>query len=231
MEKKVIVKKVAKKTVVKKPVLKKVIKKAVSKKVVEKKVEAIAFNPKVWDVVLNKDLVAQVYYVQNTNSRTSTAHAKTRAQVSGGGRKPWKQKGTGRARHGSIRSPIWVGGGVTFAPNDTNWKVKINKKMTKKAICMMLSQRLREGNLEVVVVDEKKTLKDLRTSITSQLDLRKYSLVISDDVNVKRSLSNVARVDFSTPMNMSLIHIIKARKILLTKESVNIIEKRLLNEK
>jgi large subunit ribosomal protein L4 len=100
----------------------------------------------------NADLIHQVVTSIRANARTSTAHAKDRSEVSGGGKKPWKQKGTGRARHGSNRSPIWRKGGVTHGPrNDKDYSQKINKKMRVAALFSVLSQKLRDG--EVVFVD------------------------------------------------------------------------------
>lgn len=96
----------------------------------------------------NADLVHQVITAMRSNARTNTAHAKDRGDVRGGGKKPWRQKGTGRARHGSIRSPLWKGGGVTHGPtNERNYERKINKKMRDKALLTVLSQKLRDGEI------------------------------------------------------------------------------------
>ncbi|OGZ95531.1 MAG: 50S ribosomal protein L4 [Candidatus Sungbacteria bacterium RIFCSPHIGHO2_01_FULL_50_25] len=101
----------------------------------------------------NSALVHQVVTSQAANRRQGTAHAKGRSEVRGGGKKPWKQKGTGRARHGSIRSPLWKGGGVTHGPlREKNYEKKVNKKMAKKALFTVLSRKVREG--EVIVMDE-----------------------------------------------------------------------------
>ncbi len=208
---------------------KKVVKKTIKK--VEKVEKSFDFNPKVWDVEFNQDLVAQVLYVQTSNARTGTAHAKSRDMVSGGGRKPWRQKGTGRARHGSTRSPIWVGGGVTFVPNERNWKRNINKKMIKKAISIMLSQRLRDGAVEIVNMQSEKSMKEIRSNLMKLVDLRTYSLVVNESEEVKKAVNNVEKLDYSSPMNLSLLHIVKARKLLISEEAVKMIEKRLLNEK
>jgi large subunit ribosomal protein L4 len=115
------------------------------------KVKEVVLNPAIFEVVGNVGLVHQVVVAQSNNSRQVLAHTKDRSEVSGGGIKPWKQKGTGRARHGSIRSPIWVGGGVTFGPTkDRNFTQKINKKMKRKALLMCLSDRAQDQSLVLV---------------------------------------------------------------------------------
>ena len=107
----------------------------------------------IFDVAWNADLVHEVVRLMNSNARTPIAHTKTRGEVRGGGKKPWKQKGTGRARHGSSRSPIWVGGGVTHGPrNDRNYARKINKKTKDKALFTILSRKMKEG--EILFVDQ-----------------------------------------------------------------------------
>jgi len=124
--------------------------------VYDKKGKAIGkiFLPEsVFGLKWNADLVYQVVTAEAANQRQGTAHAKGRSEVRGGGRKPWKQKGTGRARHGSIRSPIWKGGGVTHGPlAEKNYAKKINRKMAKKALFTVLSQKAREN--EILVLDE-----------------------------------------------------------------------------
>ncbi len=108
---------------------------------------------RVFGLKWNADLVHQVVTSQAANRRRGTAHAKTRGEVRGGGRKPWRQKGTGRARHGSIRSPIWIGGGVTHGPRtEKNYHRKINKKMARKALYVILSGKARDH--EIVIVDD-----------------------------------------------------------------------------
>lgn len=118
-----------------------------------KKVKSIKLPEKVFDQKLNASLVKQVVDSLLSSRRKPVAHTKDRSEVRGGGKKPWKQKGTGRARHGSTRSPIWVGGGVTFGPrNEKNFDRKVSKKMRAKALHNILSQKLRDG--EILFVDK-----------------------------------------------------------------------------
>ena len=112
----------------------------------------ITLSKDVFGLPWNADLVHEVVRLMNANARTPIAHTKTRGEVRGGGKKPWKQKGTGRARHGSTRSPIWVGGGVAHGPrNDKNYSRKINKKVKTKALYTILSRKLKDG--EILFVD------------------------------------------------------------------------------
>jgi large subunit ribosomal protein L4 len=135
-----------------------------TKKVDAEAIEAIVYNlqgkesgkvtlsNELFSTPWNADLVHQVVTSMQSNARQGTAHAKTRAEVRGGGKKPWKQKGTGRARHGSTRSPIWVGGGTTHGPRNTkNYDKKISKSMKMKAFSMILSKKFKDG--EVMFVD------------------------------------------------------------------------------
>ncbi|MFH1187548.1 MAG: 50S ribosomal protein L4 [bacterium] len=116
-------------------------------------VEEIELNSDIFDIKLNNGLVHQAAEAQAANARQILAHTKNRGEVRGGGIKPWKQKGTGRARHGSIRSPLWVGGGVTFGPRNTrNFTKQINKKMKKKALFMCLSDKAK-SNLIILLKD------------------------------------------------------------------------------
>ncbi len=117
-----------------------------------KEIEKIALPAEIFGLSWNGDLVHQVVTALSANRRNNTAHAKTRGEVRGGGKKPWKQKGTGRARHGSTRSPIWVGGGVAHGPrNDKDFSQKINKKMARKALLVAISKKASDG--EVLFVD------------------------------------------------------------------------------
>lgn len=188
----------------------------------EKKME---LNKNVWEVPFNGDLVAQVLYVYMSNERKGTSNAKTRGDVSGGGRKPWKQKGTGRARQGSIRSPLWVGGGVTFVPNNKNWSKKINKQMARKATCIMLSERLRQEELSFVSMPKT----EIRKTIAKKIG--KKALVVSESADVKKSLGNVENIKIVTPARLNAKHLAGVKNVIMDQASVKSLEERLTNGK
>ena len=194
------------------------------KKTTTKEAE-VKLNKNVWELSFNSDLVAQVLYVYMNNERKGTSNAKTRGDVSGGGRKPWKQKGTGRARSGSIRSPLWVGGGVTFVPNNKNWNKSINKQMAKKATCIMLSERLRKEELSFVAIPNT----DVRKKMEKQI--AKKVLVVSGTTEVKRALNNVKIVKVVDPTKLNAKHLAGFKNVLVDQDAVKILEERLTNGK
>lgn len=194
------------------------------KKATTKETE-VKLNKNVWELPFNADLIAQVLYVYMNNERKGTSNAKTRGDVSGGGRKPWKQKGTGRARSGSIRSPLWVGGGVTFVPNNKNWNKSINKQMAKKATCIMLSERLRKEELSFVSMPKA----DARKALNKQIG--KKALVISANEEIRRNLGNVEIVKVIDPMKLNAKHLVESKNILVDQDTVKILEERLTNGK
>ncbi len=201
------------------------IKKKTTKEV--KKVET-KLNPKVWEVAYNEDLVAQVLYVYNSNARKGTAVVKDRSEVSGGGRKPWKQKGTGRARVGSSRSPIWIGGGVTFGNvGEKNWSKKVNKKMARKATCIMLSARLRNKALEFFN-ETSKEAKKVREDISK---LGSSVLVISDSEELQKTVRNVKGISFVTSQKVNAKHLVSNQAVYVDNKIVETLEKRLTNDK
>lgn len=156
-------------------------------------------------VPANPLLIQQAVVAEQANARQNLAHTKTRGDVRGGGKKPWKQKGTGRARHGSSRSPIWRGGGVTFGPtNERNFSVKINKKMRRKALLMTLSDKVHEQHFIVIeslpdsgkTKDLKSVAKNVFSALKSARRLPKAVVVvpvISDEL--KRSTRNIAGLE------------------------------------
>jgi len=201
------------------------VEKKITKTTEEKKV---SLSKKVWEVPYNADLVSQVLGVYFSNERKGTANAKTKGDVSGGGIKPWRQKGTGRARSGSIRSPLWVGGGVTFVPNNKNWSKRINKGMARKATCIMLSERLRKKELEFINIEATEM-----TKIRKNIEGDKYNriMVISDNVNVIAALRNMEKVTTIAGNKVNAKHLASTKKILVDNEVVKVLEERLTNGK
>ncbi len=191
--------------------------------------ETIKLEKSIWDTPMNEDLVAQSLYVYNSNQRIGAAHAKSRGEVSGGGRKPWRQKGTGRARAGSIRSPLFVKGGVTFVPNNRNWKKSLNEKMKKKAISCILSEKLREKELKFIKFPKKIDLSSLRKNMLESSS--KKTLLISEDENVLKSVRNVPAFIISKPSVVNIYNVLNNKEIMIDIESLNIIETRLKNGK
>jgi large subunit ribosomal protein L4 len=183
----------------------------------------------VFGVAPNVALVHQAVVAQQANSRVVIAHTKGRGEVRGGGRKPWQQKGTGRARAGSIRSPLWKGGGVTFGPTkERNFKQKINKKMKRKALLMVLSDKVKD---EKLVVLDKLELPEIKTKkmneILKKLPLVGRRLVIlekSDDKIIK-SLRNLPKVEYLRADSLNVLEVIKANSLLVTQAGIKIIEK------
>jgi len=152
---------------------------------------------KLFGVKVNPLLVQQAVVAQRANSRSTISHTKTRGEVRGGGRKPWKQKGTGRARHGSIRSPLWVGGGITFGPrSNRNFSLDINKKMKKKALAMVLTDKVSENRL--VLLDNLNLAEGKTKLVTGMLNKlpcgKRKTLIVTDkqDDLLIRATKNIA---------------------------------------
>ena len=193
--------------------------------------------PDIFNVQLNPALVHQVLRWYQLNTYYPYAHTKTRGEVRGGGRKPWPQKGTGRARHSSIRSPIWKGGGVVFGPRkEKKREIKINKKMKKKAILMTLSEKLRQNLLRVIDKIESKEYKtkDFEKFFSKFLQPKKTKkkketalLVIENDkAEVYRSIRNLPYADAISARNLNLMELLKHKYLFLTKDSLEELKKR-----
>lgn len=190
----------------------------------------LELSKKVFGVEANHELLHQAVVSQMANSRQVLADTKGRAEVSGGGKKPWKQKGTGRARAGSSRSPIWIGGGVTFGPtSDRNFKKKINQKMKQKALFMALSDKLANESLVVLEnldFSEYKTKKfnDILTKIEKNIlkNERRNVLVVNEasEEKSKYSARNLPGVKVINPENINLLDLLNYRNLIMTEKAI-----------
>ena len=189
----------------------------------------------IFDVKINPDLVHQVVVSQMANRRRVIAHTKGRGEVRGGGRKPWRQKGTGRARAGSIRSPIWRGGGVTFGPRKERvFKKKIPKKMRRKALFMVLSGKLKNNLL--IVLDELK-LEKAKTKFLTKLienwklrieNFKEGSILIAlpeYDRNIILAAQNLPGVNTLLAHNLNTLDALSFKYLIMPKESIKVIKK------
>ena len=191
-----------------------------------KEVDKLELNDSVFGVEINEHLVHMAVVGQLANNRQGTQSAKTRSEVSGGGRKPWRQKGTGHARQGSTRSPQWTGGGVVFAPKPRDYSVKMNKKEKQLAMKSVLTSKVQDEKL--VVVDELK-MDEIKTKkfveIMNNLKAAK-ALVVTKDVenNVVLSAKNVADAKTMVVNEINVYDILKYDTLVLTKGAVAAIE-------
>ncbi|MBI2035085.1 MAG: 50S ribosomal protein L4 [Candidatus Liptonbacteria bacterium] len=178
----------------------------------------------------NADLVHEALVAQMANARETVAHTKDRSEVSGGGKKPWRQKGTGRARHGSIRSPLWKGGGVTFGPRALkNYGKKINKKAKLSALFAALSLKVRNNELKVVqgLSAEKPKTRILMKTLNNFLIEKKADALLvpaKNEKNIYRASRNSPRVKSLSPDSLNIYDVLKYRVILMDKNAINEIE-------
>ena len=191
-----------------------------------KEVDKLELNDNVFGVEINEHLVHLAVVSQLANGRQGTQSAKTRSEVSGGGRKPWRQKGTGHARQGSTRAPQWTGGGVVFAPTPRDYSFKLNKKEKRAALKSALSSRVAENKF--VVVDELKfdaiKTKDF-AKVMSNLGVEKALVVINDnDTNVVMSAKNIPTVKTASISTINVYDILKYNTVVVTKDAVNTIQ-------
>lgn len=178
----------------------------------------------------NEQLLAQYVYVYNSNQRGAIAHAKDRSEVSGGGRKPWRQKGTGRARVGSNRSPIWKGGGVTFGPtNRVNWKKSISKKMRKGAMRSALSAKFAQDQvmfLDKLTFKEGKYTAQAAEFMKAFKEPRKVTLVVpvkSEDV--QRAFSNISNANVVSIEELNVYDVINAGTLFIEQSTIDYMQK------
>ena len=191
-----------------------------------KEVDKLDLNDSVFGVEINEHLVHMAVVAQLANKRQGTQSAKTRAEVRGGGRKPWRQKGTGHARQGSTRSPQWTGGGVVFAPKPRDYSMKLNKKEKANAMKSALTSRVNEEKF--IVLDEFK-LDEIKTKkfveVMNNLEVAKALVITKDnDQNLVLSARNVPNVKTALTNTINVYDILKYDTVVITKDAVAAIE-------
>ena len=190
-----------------------------------KEIDTITLPKDIFEVKFNADLVHQIAVSLSANKRQIIAHTKNRSEVRGGGKKPWRQKGTGRARHGSIRSPLWKGGGVTFGPrNDRIFGKDIPKKMRRKALFMVLSEKAKDKQL--IVLDkielEKGKTKEMAKILVKLPSYNHTTLIALPDYDKKLFLAsrNIKKTSIDDARNINVLQLLNHKYLLLTKDTV-----------
>ena len=191
-----------------------------------KEVGSMDLNDAVFGVEVNEHLVHMAVLQQLANNRQGTQKAKTRSEVRGGGRKPWRQKGTGHARQGSIRAPQWKGGGVVFAPVPRDYSFKLNKKEKRAALKSVLTSRVQENKF--IVVDELK-MDEIKTKtfkgVLDNLNAEKALVVLNDmDANVIASAKNIPTVKTTQTNELNVFDVLTYNTVVVTKDAVATIE-------
>lgn len=200
------------------------------------KVSDLDLNPKIFGLEdLDANLVHLAVRAQRNNSRHSIAHTKNRGEVAGSGKKPWKQKGTGRARAGSVRSPLWRHGGITFGPrNEVDWSVKLNRSAFRKALFTVLSDKIRDKKLVVVdklePVTKTKELSGMITRIAEKANLGKKLVLVlgAHDKGMERAARNLVNTKVLMANQLNVMDLIEYDP-MMTKDALEMIEKTYLN--
>lgn len=191
-----------------------------------KEVGTMELSDAVFGVDVNEHLVHMAVVAQLANKRQGTQKAKTRSEVSGGGRKPWRQKGTGHARQGSTRAPQWTGGGVVFAPTPRDYTIRLNKKEKRLALKSVLTSRVQENKfivLDELKFDEIKTKK--MQAVLDALNVSKALVVLNEnDANVVKSARNIENVQTALTNTINVYDILKYNTVIVTKAAVATIE-------
>ena len=192
-----------------------------------KEVGNIALPDELFGAEIDEDAMHKVVNLQLASRRRGTASTKHRGEVRGGGRKPWRQKGTGRARHGTIRSPLWVGGAVTFGPKPRDYSFKIPKKVKKRALRSALTAKLRDG--EVLVIDEF-NLEEPKTkrvvNLLNNLSIDEKAMLVTNgsNLNVYKSVRNIPGVSSIEAQNLNVYDILNYDYLVITREAVDRME-------
>jgi len=198
-----------------------------------KVVEEIELDPQVFDGSVNKSVLYQAITAYRANARMGGASTKTRKEVSGGGRKPWRQKGTGRARHASIRSPLWRHGGVVFGPHPRDFGYTLPQKIRREALRASLNAKVADGTLSLVErfhVLSPKTKEFVQTLKAFKADgTRTLCVIDAITDNIRRATGNIPRLYLTDPSSLNALDVVNAERILMSRDSLKDLTKRLKN--
>ena len=191
-------------------------------------VGTVELPEQVFNVKIDDDLIHHVVVAQMANARHSIAHTKGRGEVRGGGKKPWRQKGTGRARHASIRSPIWKGGGVAFGPTkERNFSQKVNKKTARKALAMVLSSKMRDGELRLLdrlAFSEPKT--KAGAAVLKKFAVSSVTIVTpAKDRMLERAMRNIPRTGILSADSLNIKDLLGKKYLMLLQDALPVITK------
>jgi len=203
-----------------------------------KEIDTVSLPKEIFEVKVNNELIHQVSESHRANKRRVIAHTKDRSEVSGGGKKPWRQKGTGRARHGSIRSPIWRKGGITFGPtNQRNFKKRIPVKMRRKAVLMVLSAKVADKRFFVIdelKLEKPKTKEMIRIINNMRNNIKEFNkgsvlLALSQiSKNVILSTRNIVKTKTIEARNLNVLELLNSKNLIITKPSIKVIKETFL---
>jgi len=194
-----------------------------------KEIENILLPKEIFEAETNNDLIYQVVVSQTSNQRKVIAHTKGRGEVSGGGKKPWKQKGTGRARVGSTRSPLWKGGGVTFGPTkEKNFKKKINKNMRKKALFQVFSAKAKDNFLIIIdKIDLEKAKTKQAVQLLIDISMKDKKCLIALEKNDKKIITAFKNIPFVKTIearNINILDLLSYKYLIIEKNGIKIIK-------
>jgi large subunit ribosomal protein L4 len=195
------------------------------------KVGEIGLNPQIFNVEVKEHLLHDVVRMQLAGRRGGNACTKTRVEVSGGGAKPWRQKGTGRARSGSKRSPVWRGGGVVFGPKPRDYTFKLNRKVKKQALSMAMSARLQEGNLVILDAFQMDIIKTKAfMNVMNLLQLDNCIIITNENIdNLHKSSRNANGYKVVSADALNVYDILLHKKLVLVQPVIDSLEKRLMS--
>jgi large subunit ribosomal protein L4 len=194
-----------------------------------KAISDLGLSEAIFGLPWNGDLIHQALITAMANKRQVLASTKDRSEVSGGGKKPWKQKGTGRARHGSIRSPLWAKGGITFGPRaERNFKLNINKKINRKAILTALSSKVRDN--EIIIFEDLKLAspktKEMAKVVKNFPAVKNGLLILTErDESIQRAAKNLPNIETTNINNLNVLDILKFSHLIFTKAGIEYLNK------